>query len=458
MKTINEIHCIFSSDNKFDYTTVIYENKIVVYGGYELIIELDTTDVCITGATYINNTLYFTKSEYNSIYLYSDEKKSEICISEYDSVKILKYINNTKQWFVLETNNEKLIVYDLINKKELFSLPIQNEFIDLSIQNQKFGIMIGCDETDVSVYYGDGDKRYTILCSFQYLDTEDNIYINDRLYRYAIYDGWDVEYRYSIGSDKNMKLPAFRGSESSEKSISAYGNYIIYYSNKDNRIVISKYENGEIYRIFILPKKFTKRAEYYFNENTNIFTIFDDNCVEQYIVEQSNDEVKKLNNLCEDENIENLLYQVIFSCKCINIKNIKYKYDVALSFSGEDRVFVEIIANQLKHKGIKVFYDKFETSNLWGKDLYQYLSRIYKDKAKYCVIFISNSYKNKTWTRHELRNAQNRAFIDNREYILPIFLENVELDGLNDTIGYLNASEFSESEIVDLIIEKIHRL
>lgn len=136
----------------------------------------------------------------------------------------------------------------------------------------------------------------------------------------------------------------------------------------------------------------------------------------------------------------------------------EYLYDVALSFAGEDRSYAEIIANKLKNRGIKVFYDKFETANLWGKDLFQYLSHIYKDNAKYCVIFISDAYKQKMWTRHELRNAQNRSFLENKEYILPIFLENVELDGLNDTIGYVKASEFSESEIVDLIIEKVNKI
>lgn len=135
-----------------------------------------------------------------------------------------------------------------------------------------------------------------------------------------------------------------------------------------------------------------------------------------------------------------------------------FKYDVALSFAGEDRKYVEKIAKRLKKNDISVFYDKFETANLWGKDLYQYLSHIYKDNARYCVIFISESYKNKAWTRHELKNAQNRAFSENKEYILPIFLEKVELAGLNDTTGYLNASEFSECEIVDFIIEKCNNL
>lgn len=130
-----------------------------------------------------------------------------------------------------------------------------------------------------------------------------------------------------------------------------------------------------------------------------------------------------------------------------------FTYDVALSFAGEDRAYVERIAKQ----GIKVFYDKFETANLWGKDLYQYLSDIYRNKAEFCVIFISKYYKEKNWTRHELKNAQNRAFIDNKEYILPIFIDDVELDGLNSTIGYIWADEFMDFEIANLIATKLKR-
>lgn len=146
-----------------------------------------------------------------------------------------------------------------------------------------------------------------------------------------------------------------------------------------------------------------------------------------------------------------------YSLGAIEIKRDQYAYDIALSFAGEDRDYVEKIANRLKNRGIKVFYDKFEVENLFGKDLYQYLSYIYRDAARYCMIFISKYYKEKAWTGHELKNAQNRAFKENKEYILPIFLEDVQIEGLLDTLGHLKASEYSISEIVDITIKKLNR-
>src|SRR5438132_9667047 len=115
-----------------------------------------------------------------------------------------------------------------------------------------------------------------------------------------------------------------------------------------------------------------------------------------------------------------------------------YKYDVALSFAGEDREYVQRVATRLITLDIKVFYDNFETTTLWGKDLYQYLSDIYSKEARYTVIFISRNYTRKLWTQHELRQAQSRAFEENIEYILPAKLDDTEITGLPSTIGYIN--------------------
>lgn len=130
-------------------------------------------------------------------------------------------------------------------------------------------------------------------------------------------------------------------------------------------------------------------------------------------------------------------------------------YDVVLSFAGEDRKYVEKIAYLMRGRGIKVFYDKFETSKLLGKDLFQFLNDTYKNKARYCVIFVSSNYVKKKWTKLELKSAQARSFEDNEEYILPIYIEDVDVPGLNKTTGCLDIKEFSEEEIVDIIEEKL---
>lgn len=134
---------------------------------------------------------------------------------------------------------------------------------------------------------------------------------------------------------------------------------------------------------------------------------------------------------------------------------MKFRYDIAVSFAGEDRSVVEEFVNALTANNVSVFYDSWEQAQLWGKDLYQHLDMIYRQAAQYCVIFISENYVKKAWTKHELRSAQARAFQQNSEYILPIKLDDTELPGLPSTIAYIDLRHTSIKEVVNTLSEKI---
>ena len=114
------------------------------------------------------------------------------------------------------------------------------------------------------------------------------------------------------------------------------------------------------------------------------------------------------------------------------------EYDVALSFAGEDRTFVEQVEKHLTAAGVKVFYDRNEEVDLWGKDLYTHLDSIYRQRARYCVMFISQAYARKVWTNHERESAQARAFSENAEYILPARFDDTEIPGVRPTTGYID--------------------
>lgn len=139
------------------------------------------------------------------------------------------------------------------------------------------------------------------------------------------------------------------------------------------------------------------------------------------------------------------------------MRNRSYEYDVALSFAGENRAYVEEVANSLKTKGIKVFYDLFEEANLWGKNLYEYLSEIYQNKARYTVLFVSSFYNKKLWTNHERVSMQARAFQESREYILPARFDNTEIPGILKTIGYINLENKTPEELAILIENKLKK-
>ncbi len=90
--------------------------------------------------------------------------------------------------------------------------------------------------------------------------------------------------------------------------------------------------------------------------------------------------------------------------------NPSKEFEIALSFAGEDRKYVEQVANLLKDSDVNVFYDRFEEEKLWGKNLYDYLSDIYMNKATYTIMFISKHYEKRLWTNHERQAMQARAF------------------------------------------------
>ena len=137
------------------------------------------------------------------------------------------------------------------------------------------------------------------------------------------------------------------------------------------------------------------------------------------------------------------------------MKNNSYEYDVALSFAGENRAYVEEVANSLSKKGIKVFYDLFEEANLWGKNLYEYLTEIYQNKARYTVMFISGFYNQKLWTNHERVSMQARAFQESREYILPVRFDDTEIPGILRTVGYIDLQQKTPEELAILIEKKL---
>jgi hypothetical protein len=130
-------------------------------------------------------------------------------------------------------------------------------------------------------------------------------------------------------------------------------------------------------------------------------------------------------------------------------------YDIALSFAGEEREYVDRVANLLKDRGVKVFYDLFEEADLWGKDLYAHLSEVYHQRARFTVMFISKAYASKLWTNHERKSAQARAFQEAQEYILPARFDDTDIPGVLSTVGYVSLQDRSPEELASLITKKL---
>jgi hypothetical protein len=133
------------------------------------------------------------------------------------------------------------------------------------------------------------------------------------------------------------------------------------------------------------------------------------------------------------------------------------RYEIALSFAGEDRTYVEMVARFLQTHNVSFFYDDYNTVDLWGKDLYTHLIEVYSKADRYVVMFISHHYATKVWTRHERRAAQSRALTERAEYILPVRFDDTDVEGILPTVSYLDARRISPEILASKIMEKLGR-
>ncbi len=131
------------------------------------------------------------------------------------------------------------------------------------------------------------------------------------------------------------------------------------------------------------------------------------------------------------------------------------KYDLAISFAGEDRRIVEQIATKLAEAGYKIFYDLWEASDILGRDLAVYFDDVYRNKSRYCAIFLSSDYVRKTWPKHEFRSALARKLEEQDDYILPLRLDDATLEGLRPTVGYLDLRDGGIERAVTILSGKL---
>jgi hypothetical protein len=132
-----------------------------------------------------------------------------------------------------------------------------------------------------------------------------------------------------------------------------------------------------------------------------------------------------------------------------------FQCDVAISFAGEQRTEAEAIAACLTARHAKVFYDRYEQADLWGKDLYEHLAGVYQNGARYCLMLVSAAYAEKAWTTHERRSAQARALSQKTEYILPVRFDDTEIPGLLPTVSYLRFQDHGVQGICSILLEKL---
>jgi hypothetical protein len=133
------------------------------------------------------------------------------------------------------------------------------------------------------------------------------------------------------------------------------------------------------------------------------------------------------------------------------------EYDVFISHASEDKeAVVRPLANALKQKGVRVWYDEFELKigDSLRRKIDQGLS-----KSRFGIVVISRSFIKKGWTNYELDGLMTKA-ISGQQTLLPIWHDITKQEvidyspSLADKVAR-NTSQETVEEIAEEIAEMI---
>lgn len=134
------------------------------------------------------------------------------------------------------------------------------------------------------------------------------------------------------------------------------------------------------------------------------------------------------------------------------------RFQVALSFAGEHRAYVEATAKELQGllSPTTVFYDNFYLHELARPNLDSYLLRIYRDDSELIVVFLCPDYVEREWCGLEWRAV--RDLIKSRratDVMLFVFGEDEPtVEGLLSIDGYIRIANRQPLEVADLIAKR----
>ena len=128
-----------------------------------------------------------------------------------------------------------------------------------------------------------------------------------------------------------------------------------------------------------------------------------------------------------------------------------YRYDVAVSYAGEDRAYVEAFVSEAEARGLRVFYDKRQFHELWGENQTKY-ERIYGPDSRFVMPFISRNYVRKEWPRFEFDTAKREEKRRKTRFILPVKLDKSRILGLADDVTFLPYDHLAK-DMTDLLLK-----
>lgn len=157
----------------------------------------------------------------------------------------------------------------------------------------------------------------------------------------------------------------------------------------------------------------------------------------------------------------------IFRQELINLFNFNEStkeanmfFEVALSFPGEHRAYVEKVASQLSCSlgKDKVFYDNYHKDKLARPNLDTFLLNIYRNCSKLIVIFLCEDYQKKNWCGLESRAIRDLILNRADDSIMLVRIGSGNVDGFLSIDGYIDGEQHTPAEVTNFILERLNSL
>ena len=133
------------------------------------------------------------------------------------------------------------------------------------------------------------------------------------------------------------------------------------------------------------------------------------------------------------------------------------RFQVALSFPGEHRDFVEAVADGLAQSLGRegVLYDKYHEAEFARPNLDTHLQRLYHDESDLLVVFACGEYERKEWCHLEWRAIRDLIKQRRDDEVMLIRLDDGDVSGLFSIDGYISVDGRPASAIAPLILQRL---
>jgi len=132
-----------------------------------------------------------------------------------------------------------------------------------------------------------------------------------------------------------------------------------------------------------------------------------------------------------------------------------FRFDFAISYAGEEEGIAKDLFQLLRDKGAKVFFAKNEKVYLLGKGLTSELDYIFGPYTKFAIPIISKYYVQKYWPKYEFKMSKIEQKKRGFEFILPICLDDVTLEGLEGDTVYIDLRREGFLDTAEIMMKKL---